>query len=145
MNQLGTNLIPVIERHTRFSETQAGAIVCHDYDEQKYYRNYQAEVDLDIISRFVDRNFCSAYPDVTIRYFAQNWPELCIICFTDTHIPIGLIIGHQSEPHKGRITFFAVEKRVEAHLVYKRLLGLELDKMRGIGIRKHTIGYYRYY
>ncbi|OON19436.1 hypothetical protein X801_04698, partial [Opisthorchis viverrini] len=109
--------VPDIERHTRFIETQAGALVCHDYERQQYFRNYQSEVDLDIIRRFVGRNFCSEYPNVTVRYFAQNWPELCIIAFTDTHIPIGLIIGQQTEPHIGRIAFFAVEKRVEAHLV----------------------------
>ncbi|KAG5447208.1 hypothetical protein CSKR_112699 [Clonorchis sinensis] len=136
IHPLDPDFVPDTERHTRFTETQAGALVCHDYERQQYFRNYQSEVDLDIIRRFVERNFCSEYPNVTVRYFAQNWPELCIIAFTDTHIPIGLIIGQQTESHVGRIAFFAVEKRVEAHLVYKRLLELEVDRMRAIGIRK---------
>ncbi|TGZ74903.1 hypothetical protein CRM22_000684 [Opisthorchis felineus] len=119
IHPLDPDFVPDIERHTRFTETQAGALLCHDYQRQQYFRNYQSEVDLDIIRRFVGRNFCSEYPNLTVRYFAQNWPELCIIAFTDTHIPIGLIIGQQTEPHVGRIAFFAVEKRVEAHLVCK--------------------------
>ncbi|KAF8562572.1 N-acetyltransferase mak3 [Paragonimus westermani] len=127
---------PDMERHTRFTETQVGALVCHDYERRQYCRIYQSEVDLDIIRRFVDRNLCSPYPDVTVRYFAQNWPELCIITFTDTHIPIGLIIGQQAESQVGRIAFLAVEKRVEAELIYKRLLQLELEKMHATGIRQ---------
>ncbi|KAF7232045.1 N-acetyltransferase mak3 [Paragonimus skrjabini miyazakii] len=136
IHPLDSEFEPDIERHTRFTETQAGALVCHDYERRQYCRIYQSEVDLDIIRRFVDRNFCSHYPDVTVRYFAQNWPELCIIAFTDTHIPIGLIIGQQAEPHVGRIAFLAVEKRVGAELIYKRLLQLELEKMHAIGIRQ---------
>ncbi|CAH8568154.1 unnamed protein product [Dicrocoelium dendriticum] len=108
-----------IERHTRFTETQAGALLCHSYDRQQYCRTYQSEADLDIIRRYLKRNLCSPYPDVTLRYFVQNWPELCIICFTDTHIPIGLIIGLQTEPHVGRVAVFAVENRVEKELVCK--------------------------
>ncbi|VDP65430.1 unnamed protein product [Echinostoma caproni] len=160
MPELVAKITPDTERHTRFTETQAGALICHDYDQQKYYRCYQSEVDLDIIRRFVSRNLCTSYPDVTVRYFAMNWPELCIFftggdgqaattcwmlravkrnylsacvnsirfrqshsvlfqCFTDTHIPIGLIIGHQTEPHIGRIPMFAVEDRVEKNLVCK--------------------------
>ncbi|KAF6775583.1 hypothetical protein AHF37_05609 [Paragonimus kellicotti] len=136
IHSLDSEFEPDIERHTRFTETQAGALVCHDYERRQYCRIYQSEVDLDIIRRFVDRNFCSRYPDVTVRYFAQNWPELCIITLTDTHIPIGLIIGQQTEPHIGRVVFLAVEKRVEAELIYKRLLQLELERMHAIGIRQ---------
>ncbi|CAH8568142.1 unnamed protein product [Dicrocoelium dendriticum] len=128
-----------IERHTRFTETQAGALLCHSYDRQQYCRTYQSEADLDIIRRYLKRNLCSPYPDVTLRYFVQNWPELCIICFTDTHIPIGLIIGLQTEPHVGRVAVFAVENRVEKELVYQQLLELEVKKMREIGIRKVVI------
>ncbi|CAH8831691.1 unnamed protein product [Trichobilharzia szidati] len=136
MHTLSKELESSLERHTRFTETQIGALVFHDHNDQKYYRNYQFDVDMDIVRRFVTRNLCGEYPPVTLRYFAQNWPELCIIAFTDTHIPIGIIIGQQTEPHVGRITFFAVEKRVEANIVYKKLLQLEVMKMHQIGIRK---------
>ncbi|TPP59206.1 N-acetyltransferase mak3 [Fasciola gigantica] len=136
MPELTAKITPDTSNHTRFTETQAGALICHDYEQQKYYRIFQSEIDLDIIRRYVERNLCTTYPDVTYRYFAMNWPELCIFSFTDTHIPIGLIIGQETEPHVGRITMFTVENRVEKHLVYRRLLELELSKMHEIGIRK---------
>lgn len=78
MPELAAKITPNTSSHTRFTETQAGALICHDYEDQKYYRTYQSEIDLDIIRRYVTRNLCSNYPDVTFRYFAMNWPELCI-------------------------------------------------------------------
>ncbi|VDM02630.1 unnamed protein product [Schistocephalus solidus] len=107
------------DHHERFIETQFGYLDYHDYPGQKYYRNFQGEHDLDLIRRYIPYNLCSGYPDVTYRYFAMNWPELCIFAFTDTHIPIGVIMGHQIEPRRARITMWAVEHRVDHKVVCK--------------------------
>ena len=65
--------------HSRFSETLLGYLDMHDYGGKKYYRNFQAKHDLNIIQRLMSCNLCKNYPDETIRYFALNWPECCIM------------------------------------------------------------------
>lgn len=66
-------------RHSRFNETLLGYLDQHDYSERKYYRNFQAKSDLNIIMSLIRCNLCKTYPDETIRYFAFNWPECCIM------------------------------------------------------------------
>ncbi|KAM7535048.1 hypothetical protein Aperf_G00000096237 [Anoplocephala perfoliata] len=117
-------------KHTRFHETLIGCLDFHDYQGGKYYRKFQSFVDFDIIRRFIPCNLCQTYPDETIRYFALNWPEYCIMAFTDTHIPIGIIMAHQVESRKARISMFVVEKRVDRNDVYQTLLNLIIQRFK---------------
>lgn len=66
-------------KHTRFRETLIGHLDFHDYRGRKYYRRFHGFVDFDIIRRFIPCNLCQPFPIETIRYFALNWPEYCIM------------------------------------------------------------------
>nr|CDS20265.1 n acetyltransferase mak3 [Echinococcus granulosus] len=118
------------DKHSSFNETLLGSLDYHDYSARKYYRIFQNRFDLDIIRRFVPYNLCKTYPTATTRYFAFNWPECCIIAFTDTHIPIGIIMAHQMEPRRARITMLAVEQRIDENDVYKNLMLREIQRLR---------------
>ncbi|KAL5967741.1 N-alpha-acetyltransferase 30 [Taenia solium] len=123
------------EKHSCFNETLLGSLDYHDYSARKYYRVFQNRFDLDIIRRFESGNLCEAYPTAMTRHFAFNWPECCIMAFTDTHIPIGIIMAHQTEPRRARIAMLAVEQRVDEDDVYKNLMLLEIRRLRKNGIR----------
>ncbi|VDM18265.1 unnamed protein product [Hydatigera taeniaeformis] len=133
------------EKHSCFNETLLGHLEYHDHDARKYYRIFQNRFDLDIVGRFAPHNLCKDYPSAITRKYAFNWPECCIMAFTDTHIPIGIIMAHQTDSKRARITMFAVEHRVDENDVCtykiavsmknKKLIWLEIQRLRKNGIR----------
>nr|CDS27443.1 n acetyltransferase mak3 [Hymenolepis microstoma] len=76
------------------------------------------------------------FPNVTVRYFALNWPEYCILAFTDTNIPEGIIMAYPEEPQKARITTLGVKNVLARRNIYRTLLNLEIKKLKEGGIEK---------
>ncbi|VUZ38962.1 unnamed protein product, partial [Hymenolepis diminuta] len=118
------------------TEGLRGYIDFHDPEKRKYYRSFQGFNDFDVIRRLVPYNLCAPYPGVTVRYFAVNWPEYCILAFTDTHIPEGIIMAYPEEPLKARITMLAVKNILARRKVYRTLLKMEIKKLKEGGVKE---------
>uniref|UniRef100_A0A0R3TVX5 Histone acetyltransferase n=1 Tax=Rodentolepis nana TaxID=102285 RepID=A0A0R3TVX5_RODNA len=100
--------LPIL-KDAMVTERLIGYVDFHDIEGRKYYRQFKGFSDFEIIRRFLPCNICAQYPNVTVRYFALNWPEYCIFAFTDTNIPEGVIMAYPEEPQKARITMLSVK------------------------------------
>ncbi|THD25254.1 acetyltransferase C complex catalytic subunit MAK3 [Fasciola hepatica] len=103
-----------------------------------YFRQYQSEEDLQRIVPLVARDLSEPYSIYTYRYFIYNWPNLCLLAFSDSRDTtadecVGTIVckmdSHTQNTMRGYIAMLAVKENYRRQGIGSRLVQLAVGLM----------------
>lgn len=107
--------------------------------EPLYYRSYRGEEDLPCIRALIDKDLSEPYSIFTYRYFLNQWPQLCLLCFFEKEC-IGCIVC-KMEPNKrnilrGYIAMLAVRQDFRRQGIGMELVRKVIERMKQDGCQE---------